>query len=131
MSKYKNNKIEIDWIKFDSKSEAEYFMMCKRDPNIKNLRLQPRYILQEKFERNWQKFQAIEYRSDFEYTIGNETVVVDVKWLATAEAKMKRKMFLKNFPDHTLIRIVKFQWSFVEYFANEQRKKNNKKAKIF
>lgn len=128
MTKYRNKKILIDWINFDSKSEAEYFILCKRDPNIKNLKLQPRYILQEKFERDWQKFQAIEYRSDFEYTIGKQTIVVDVKWLATAEAKLKRKMFLKNFPDHKLIWIVKFQWSFVDYFDNEKRKRNNKKS---
>lgn len=133
-NKHWNKPTFIDWIRFMSKSEAKYFCFAKdRQAQwiIQDLILQPKFVIQEKFERNWEKFRSIDYVADFQFTRYWKKVVVDVKGDATAEAKMKRKMFLKQYPDLELERVVEYQWVFVEYFANIKRRQANKKAKTF
>ena len=48
MSKYKNKKIMVDGIEFDSKKEAEYWLVLRHREKfgeIENLRRQERYLL--------------------------------------------------------------------------------------
>lgn len=124
-SKYGAVKKEVDGIKFDSTSEASYYMYLKENW-IEHVR-QPKYILQEWFIANdWSKIQPIYYIADFTYW---ETVV-DIKGLPTSEAKMKRKMFMYKYPELTLKWLTKFKWEWVDYFENEKRKKENKKNKL-
>ena len=69
-AKYHNKKTEYDGIKFASKKEATRYCELKqleRAGIIKDLRLQPRYTLQEKYEINGRKERAITYIADFEY----------------------------------------------------------------
>lgn len=97
MSKYKAKKAEIDGYKFDSKIEAKYYEQLKwlkANKQIKNFRLQPRYLLQDKFSKNGKTYRKIEYVADFEVTHLNDSVeVIDVKGLETEAFKIKRKLF--------------------------------------
>lgn len=129
-SKYWAKKTITDGIKFDSKAEADYYLYLKEHPEIELFTLQPKYILQEKFiTKDWKKIQDIEYVADFyiKYLDGREKVV-DVKGVATSDAKLKRKMFMYLYPDKELQWVVKYQWRRVDYFDNEKRKRDNKKV---
>jgi hypothetical protein len=124
-SKYWAQKKIIDGIKFDSIVESLYYIYLK-SLWIKH-ELQPKYILQEKFENNkWEKIRAIHYIADFSYW----DTVVDIKGMPTSDAKIKRKIFMKLYPELKLERIVRYKWERVDYFANEKRKKQNKKIQV-
>lgn len=75
MNKYRNKKIVIDNIKFDSKLEANRYVELKllqRAGKIKNLELQPRFLIQEGFKKNGKTFRKIEYVADFMYCQGRQ-----------------------------------------------------------
>lgn len=94
------------------------------------IRLHPRYILQPSFQSNGEHIRAVYYEADFEVTYANGIVhVVDVKGLATETAKLKRKMFLYANPSVCLDWIVRYGGVWVDYFDNEKRKRDAKKAK--
>ena len=116
MNKYRNKKTEVDGILFDSKKEAEYYLVLKlrlRAGDISNLRRQVVYDLippvwvekpkqlktKVKMER-YCAWRGMKYIADFVYTDNQtgEEVVVDVKGTKTAEYKKKKKLmhFLKD-----------------------------------
>lgn len=106
-SKYRAEKMELDGILFDSKKEAERYSelkMLERANLITNLELQPKFLLQEKFEYNGKVIRKIEYIADFKYIDekGN-TVVEDVKGLKTDVYNIKKKLFLNKYMDEKLI----------------------------
>ena len=104
-SKYKNTKVEIDGIKFDSKSEAKRYQVLKilvDQGEITKLQLQPRFLLQESFKKNGKTFRKIEYIADFMYEENGEKVVEDVKGMQTDVFKLKMKMFEYKYPELTL-----------------------------
>lgn len=123
-SKYGAVKKDVDGIKFDSTSEAAYYIYLKE--NWIQHERQKKYLLQEKFIANdGSKIQPIYYVSDFSYW----DMVVDIKGLPTSDAKIKRKMFMYRYPELKLKWLVKFNWERIDYFENEKRKKINKKNK--
>src|SRR5690625_2567779 len=116
-SKYGNKKVEIDGHVFDSKAEARYYQQLKLRERAKDIlffRLQPRYRLQDSFEKNGVKHRAIDYIADFEiHHLDGSIEVVDVKGYKTEVFKIKQKMFEKKYP-HKLTLV---QWKngrFVE-----------------
>lgn len=73
--------------------------MFLRAGEIKNLVLQPRFLLQDEFfDKNGVKHKKIEYVADFLY-IDNDgkAIVEDVKGVLTDVYKLKKKMFLKKY----------------------------------
>jgi len=133
MSKYLNNKKVIDFIKFDSTIEAKYYEHLKdlkAKELIINYELQPQYIIQPKFERNGVKYQAITYKADFlVYLLDGSTEVIDIKGMATPEAKMKRKMYICNY-EAPLKWIVWNKKEWRDYFVVEkERNLRRRKAK--
>lgn len=109
MNKYRNRKIVIDNIKFDSVLEANRYrelMLLQRAKKISNLRLQVPFVLQEGFKKNGRTYQAIKYIADFVYEEKGQTVVEDVKGMQTDVFKLKHKIFEKVYPDLEL-RIIK------------------------
>lgn len=101
-SKYNAKKITIDGHKFDSKREAERYCELKlflRAKEIKNLELQPRFLLQDGFvDKEGNEHKKIEYVADFMYVDkSGKTVVEDVKGVLTDVYKLKKKMFLKKY----------------------------------
>ncbi len=101
-SKYHNKKIVIGNMIFDSQAEASYYCTLKmwQDKGIIcNLQLQPRYLLQEAFDKNGKHYRKIEYIADFEYKQDGETRVIDVKGMKTDVFKLKQKLFEYKYPD--------------------------------
>lgn len=133
-SKYRNKRVEYEGNMFDSQAELDYYQYLKylqSKWDVVKIELQPTYELQPKYEtKNWEKIAAIKYKADFEVLYSNWFVdVVDVKWLPTETALMKRKVFMYKYPEKKLSWIIKFRWEWVDYFQNEQRKAENRKIK--
>lgn len=105
MSKYRNRKIVVDNIKFDSNLEAERYRQLKllqRAKQISNLRLQVPFLLQEGFKKNGKTHRKIEYIADFVYEENGQTVVEDTKGMKTETFKIKQKLFEYKYPDLNL-----------------------------
>lgn len=99
-SKYKNKKVVVDNILFDSKKEANYYTKLKilRDAGkISGLRLQEKFILQPSFKLNGKTYRAITYVADFVYKDDKGMHVVDTKGYRTETYKIKKKLFMKRF----------------------------------
>lgn len=108
MNKYGNQKTTIDGIQFHSKKESERYFILKHDKNIKNLKIQPKFELQEAFDvevlcddgkLKKTRIRAISYVADFEYDEGDWHVVEDVKGFKTQVYQLKRKLFIKKYPE--------------------------------
>ncbi len=101
--KYNAKPIEFDGFKFDSKKEAKRYLelkMFERAGKIRDLKLQPVFLLQEGFYRNGKAIRQMTYRADFEYLDEKgRKIVEDVKGVKTKEYQIKKKIFLKKFKD--------------------------------
>lgn len=116
MNKYRNKKTVVDGIEFDSKAESNRYIELKlleKAGQIKDLSLQPKFVLQPSFKKNGKTHRAIHYIADFIYIengkntpTGEGIVVEDVKGMETKEFKIKRKMFEYHYPSMEL-RIIK------------------------
>lgn len=105
MNKYRNRKIVIDNIKFDSVLEANRYRELKllqRAKEISNLRLQVPFVLQEGFKKNGKTYQAIKYIADFVYEEKGHTIVEDTKGVKTEVFKIKQKLFEYKYPELNL-----------------------------
>ncbi|WP_052327324.1 DUF1064 domain-containing protein [Nosocomiicoccus massiliensis] len=94
--KYNARKIEVDGIRFDSKAEADYYLYLKYLQSINEVRsfyLQPVIKLLPSFKYNGKTIRKMDYRLDFkvEYMDG-KVEYIDVKGMATTDAKMKLKI---------------------------------------
>ena len=103
-SKYNAKKTVVDGIEFDSIREAERYRELKlleRGKEIRNLVLQPRFLLQDKFvDKHGKTHRKIEYVADFLYIDKDgKAIVEDVKGVLTDVYKIKKKMFLKIYDD--------------------------------
>lgn len=101
-NKYKNVSIMYDKYKFDSKKEGERYLFLKdllKRGKIKDLKLQPSFLLQDGFKYNGKKIQSIKYIGDFSYieVLTKENVVEDVKGMKTNIYRLKKKLFLKKY----------------------------------
>lgn len=98
-SKYHNVKTMADGIEFDSKAEAKYYrklVVQKAAGLIEDFSLQPKFELQEKFEKNGTKFRAITYKADFlvHHKDGRKEVIdIKSKGTLTKEFRIKQKLF--------------------------------------
>lgn len=100
MSKYKNKKVVVDNILFDSKKEANYYTKLKilKDAGkISGLRLQEKFVLQPSFKLNGKTYRAITYVADFVYKDDKGMHVVDTKGYRTQVYKIKKKLFMKKY----------------------------------
>ena len=119
--KYNAKKILIDGIEFDSKKEAKRYLelkMLERAGKIKNLKLQPVFLLQEGFYYRGKAIRQITYRADFEYVDENGNVVVeDVKGVETPVYKLKKKLFLRKYYQIVFreLRWKRGKWEIKEY----------------
>lgn len=101
-----------DGIVFDSKAEMEYYrdvvLPLAAAGEIVQYELQKSFELQPGFRHDGKAVRAIAYVCDF-YLIykGGHTEVIDVKGMATPEAKLKRKMFMYKYPEEKLLWIKK------------------------
>ena len=105
--KYGNRKVTVDGYVFDSALEAKrhrQLVLLERAGEIKDLRLQVPFELQEAFRKNGQYYRSIRYVADFVYYDNRlkQTIVEDTKGMKTEVFKMKQKMFELKYPDLTI-----------------------------
>ena len=99
MNKYRNQKVTIDGITFQSLKEGGKYRVLKllvKAKEIKDLELQKKFELQPAYTNaNGKHIRAINYLADF-YYYDNKLgcyVVEDVKGFRTKEYLLKKKMF--------------------------------------
>ena len=116
MSKYRNTKITVDGITFDSKKEARRYSELKlleKAGKISNLQRQVKFVLipaqYEAFERTGKNGQPLKqgkkcierecaYIADFVYRDADfKRVVEDTKGMRTKDYIIKRKLMLHKF----------------------------------
>ena len=109
MRKYRNKKTQIGMYVFDSIAESKRYKelaLLEKAGQIKGLKLQPKFLLQEGFKKNGKTYRKIEYIADFMYIENGKVIIEDVKGMETDVFKLKRKMFEYKYPGFEL-RIVK------------------------
>lgn len=106
MAKYKNRKIEVNGILFDSRKEAKRYnelLLLEMAGAIQDLERQVKFLLipaqyskREKTKSGKPKCLEREcaYIADFVYKLNGETVVEDTKGFRTTEYVIKRKLML-------------------------------------
>ena len=134
MSKYNANKCNSDGYSFDSKIEMkyyEYLKSLKTKGLIENFELQPEYELIPKFKNYFYKnIRAMVYKADFViYELDYTQTIIDIKGMATPEAKMKRKLFYYMYPLSKLKWLVWYGGKWVDYDENIKAMAKRKKAK--
>lgn len=101
-SKYHARKTAVDGITFDSKREADRYVVLKgmeEDGLIEDLRRQVRYELVPAFDVDGRHYRPVYYVADFVYMdkeAGRE-VVEDVKGMRTDVYKLKSKLFARRY----------------------------------
>jgi len=104
-AKYKNKKVTIDGITFESTKEGNRYKILKLQQqigHISNLEIQPGFTLQEKFKRQERTIRAVKYIADFQYKKNGQTITEDVKPspdFQTPEYKLKKKLLFKKYPE--------------------------------
>lgn len=96
MNKYRNKKVIVDGISFDSKKEAARYKelrMLERAGIILNLQLQVPFELIPKQDGE----RACTYKADFVYEQNGKKVVEDTKGMKTDVYKIKRKLMLYRY----------------------------------
>lgn len=101
-SKYHAKKTVVDGITFDSRREADRYLVLKdmeEDGIIEDLRRQVRYELVPAFDVDARHYRPVYYVADFVY-LDKETgkeVVEDVKGMRTDVYRLKSKLFAKRY----------------------------------
>jgi hypothetical protein len=130
-SKYGSKKIELDNHIFDSELESRYYTQLKWLQDNKQIlfyRIQPRYLLQEAFEKNGKKYRRIDYVADFEiHHLDGSIEVIDCKGFETTDFKIKKKLFEYKYP-HKLS-LVTYSKMDGGWITLEQLSKNRKLRK--
>jgi len=105
-SKYRNKKVTVDGIKFDSHAEATFYHLLKSMKKAKlidEFELQKKFTLQDSFKFEGKTVRAITYVCDFHVLRNGVYDVIDVKGMETDVFKMKRKMFINKFGKDIII----------------------------
>lgn len=99
-SKYHAKKTCVDGITFDSKREADRYLVLKsmeEDGAIENLRRQVRYELVPAFDMDGKHYRPVYYVADFVYVEDGKEVVEDVKGMKTDAYRLKSKIFARRY----------------------------------
>ena len=99
-SKYKNKKIKVGDIEFDSKKEAARYqdlLLMQKAGLIRNLMWQQVFVIVPSVVLDGRKRPAIKYKADFTYfddTRAGRFVVEDVKGFRTPIYRLKRHLMM-------------------------------------
>ena len=101
-SKYHAKKTVVDGITFDSRKEADRYIVLKgmeEDGAIGDLRRQVRYGLIPAFDVDGKHYRPVFYVADFVYVDKEtgKTVVEDVKGMKTDVYRLKSKLFARRY----------------------------------
>jgi len=103
MNKFRNKIVTIDNIKFRSIKEGNRYIELKhllKLKLIKDLILQPKFILSEKYMYRNMKIKKETYSADFQYVYDGKLIIEDVKGVRTNLYKLKISIFLKTIIDN-------------------------------
>lgn len=98
--KYHAKKTTVDGITFDSRREADRYLVLKgmeENGLIGNLRRQVRYELVPAFDVDGRHYRPVYYVADFVYVEDGKEVVEDVKGMRTDVYRLKSKLFAKRY----------------------------------
>lgn len=152
MGKIFHKKTTIDGITFDSETEARYYEYIrdnKKELNIKEIELQPQFVLQNKYiltpngrridykddkqfrieQKKYPKctHQAIKYIADFKITYNDNTIdIVDVKGTKTPDFKIKEKIFNYVYPEYHKLKCIAYyrgEWLLWDDYKKKSKKK--------
>ena len=99
-SKYHARKTTVDGITFDSRREADRYLVLKgmeEEGAIEGLRRQVRYELIPAFDVDGKHYRPVFYVADFVYVEDGKEVVEDVKGVRTDVYKLKSKLFARRY----------------------------------
>ena len=99
-SKYRARKTTVDGITFDSRKEADRYLVLKgmeKDGSIEDLRRQVRYELVPAFDVDGRHYRPVYYVADFVYVEDGKEVVEDVKGVRTDVYRLKSKLFARRY----------------------------------
>lgn len=101
-SKYHAKKTTVDGITFDSRREADRYIVLKgmeEEGAIGDLRRQVRYELIQAFDVDGKHYRPVFYVADFVYVDKEtgKTVVEDVKGMRTDVYRLKSKLFARRY----------------------------------
>jgi hypothetical protein len=99
-SKYHAKKTVVDGITFDSRKEADRYLVLKgmeEDGAIEGLHRQVRYELVPAFDVDGRHYRPVYYVADFVYVEDGKTVVEDVKGMRTDVYRLKSKLFARRY----------------------------------
>nr|UWI41341.1 MAG: Protein of unknown function (DUF1064) [Bacteriophage sp.] len=99
-SKYHAKRTSVDGITFDSKREADRYLVLKgmeEDGTIEDLRRQVRYELIPAFDVDGKHYRPVFYVADFVYVEDGKEVVEDVKGMRTDTYRLKSKLFARRY----------------------------------
>ena len=94
-SKYHAKKTTVDGITFDSRREADRYLVLKsmeEDGAIEDLRRQVRYELVSAFDVDGKHYRPVYYVADFTYRENGHEVIEDVKGMKTDVYRLKAKL---------------------------------------
>lgn len=160
--KIKHKITYVDDIKFDSKMESKYYIYAKELKEqgvIKNIKLQPTFLLQEKFillngqaifgsdpdfdklkrKHKLKTYSSIEYTPDFELEYADGTIkLIETKGKSTPDFELKKRLFLCNYPDRIIEVLILNEKTkeWVDYYEYnkelraKKREKNKAKAEL-
>lgn len=98
--KYHARKTTVDGIVFDSKREADRYIVLKgmeEEGLIGDLRRQVRYELVPAFDVDGRHYRPVYYVADFVYVEDGKEVIEDVKGMRTDVYKIKSKLFARRY----------------------------------
>ncbi|WP_246066881.1 DUF1064 domain-containing protein [Paenibacillus koleovorans] len=108
-SKMRNVITTVDGIKFSSRAEANRYCELKLMMDrgiVKVFVRQPRFLLQEGYEKDGEWFGKIEYVADFMVCyINGQIDIEDVKGRRTREYIDKRKLFERKYPHLRIVEV--------------------------
>lgn len=99
-SKYHAKRTTVDGIAFDSRKEADRYLVLKgmeEDGAIEDLRRQVRYELVPAFDVDGRHYRPVYYVADFTYVEDGKEIVEDVKGVRTDVYKLKSKLFARRY----------------------------------
>ena len=115
-SKLQSIECTVDGINFQSRLEARRYTQLKqmeKEGVIHNLVLQPKFLIQEKFEDPYthKKYQPIHYIGDFLYVAeGCQQVVEEIKGFATEVFRLKFKLVIHKYPEIKFVLLKKIDF---------------------
>jgi len=139
-SKNSKEKRTLNGHEFSSDVEYRFYvyLLSKQEKGIvKSIKIQPKYLLQERYEKYGKKILPIHYIADFEVEYENGDIIIfDTKGFITQDSKIKVKIFDYLYPDKVL-RVINYSKidgneeneGWVDVKVIEKGRKERKKAK--